>query len=209
MHTLVYEYGGIPPELFPSMPRHILREYVRFCAVHAPSFLKEDLETLCSIDRAGSVDGELIINAPFAESILSRAADSANIVPNDWESMSNSVESEPPPVLHTLIVLATTFRPSLISLLPPTLTHIAMLNIPKIPLHTLPAQLPLVVVLDLSFNPWLSEEFGKTASLGWAKWKKLQLLGLRGCRITEVGACKIRTGVNRGRLTEVEIIFTE
>lgn len=208
MHVLVNECHGIPPEFFPFIPRHILREYVRYCAMHAPDFPKEDLEALCSIDHGGSVEGELIITGPFAESMLSRASESFDMVPNDWESVSSYIESDPPHSLHTFIVLASPFAASLTSLLPPTLTHIALLHIPRIPLHGLPGQLPLVTVLDLSFNLWLGAQASRIICLEWGKWKKLQLLGLRGCGISDRDECSLKKGVNQDRLSNVDIILT-
>ena len=205
MHTLVYEFGGIPPELFPSLPRHILREYVRYCAAHAPSLPREDLDALWAVDNATSADGELIITGPFAESVLYRISESLRIVPSDWES--DSTETEASPLLHTFIVLSSSFQPSLIPLLPPTLTHLALLDIPKIPLHILPPLLPLLAVLDLSFNAWLGAQGSKFSRLEWSKWTKLELLGLRGCAIGDADMWTLKKTINQGRLTDVEIIL--
>lgn len=202
MHTLVYEYGGVPPEFFPVLPRHILREYVRYCAVHDPSLPKEDLDALWAVDNAASADGELIITGPFAESALSRVSEYSRMIPNDWES-----EFDVPPPLHTLIVLSSPFQSTLMSLLPPTLTHLALLNIPSISLHTLPALLPLLTVLDLSFNPWLGTRYGKFTRLEWNKWTRLELLGLRECAIGDVVVWTLKKTINQGRLIDVEIIL--
>ncbi|KAF8511385.1 hypothetical protein JB92DRAFT_2934858 [Gautieria morchelliformis] len=207
LHTLVYEYGGLPPEYFSFVPRHILREYVRYSAVHAPSLLEEDLDALLAIDNVTSVDGELIIIGPYAESVLNRVSESSKGVPEDWESEPG--EAELPPPLHTFIVLASSFRPSLMTLLPPTLTHLALLNVSHIPLRTLPALLPLLALLDLSFNSWLGPHFGKLVRLEWSKWTKLTLLGLRGCGICDADAWTLKKRINERRLTDVEIVSTE
>ncbi|KAF8511394.1 hypothetical protein JB92DRAFT_3118142 [Gautieria morchelliformis] len=145
LHTLVYEYGGLPPEYFSFVPRHILREYVRYSAVHAPSLLKEDLDALWAIDNVTSWMANLSLLVPTRR------------VPEDWESEPG--EAELPPSLHTSIVLASSFRPSPMTLLPPTLTHLALLNVSQMPLRTLPALLPLLALLDLSFNSWLGPHY--------------------------------------------------
>ncbi|KAF8510438.1 hypothetical protein JB92DRAFT_2831559 [Gautieria morchelliformis] len=194
-------------EYFSFIPQHILREYVCYSAVHAPSLLKEDLDALWAIDNVTSVDGELIIIGPYAESILNCMSESSKGVPEDWESEPG--EAELPPTLHTFIVLASPFRPSLMMLLPPTLTHLVLLNVSQMPLRTLPASLPLLALLDLSFNSWLGPHFGKLVRLEWSKWTKLTLLGLRGCGICDADAWTLMKRINEHTLIDVEIVLTE
>ncbi|KAF8510430.1 hypothetical protein JB92DRAFT_2939984, partial [Gautieria morchelliformis] len=148
-------------------------------AVHAPSLLKEDLDALWAIDNVTSVDGELIIIGPYAESILNCMSESSKGVPEDWESEPG--EAELPPPLHTFIILTLPFRPSLMTLLPPTLTHLVLLNVSQMPLRTLPA----------------------------SKWTKLTLLGLRGCGICDADAWMLKKRIDEHTLIDVEIVLTE
>ncbi|KAF8481412.1 hypothetical protein JB92DRAFT_3038632, partial [Gautieria morchelliformis] len=157
LHTLVYEYGGLPPEYFSFLPRHILREYVRYSVEHAPSLLKEDLDALWAIDNVTSVDGELIIIGSYAESVYNRVSESSKGVPDNWG----------------------------------------------------PTLLPLLALLDLSFNSWLGPHFGKLVRLEWSKWTKLTLLGLRGCGICDADAWTLKKRINERRLIDVDIVSTE
>jgi hypothetical protein len=206
LHNLLFKWGGIPPEIFAELPRHILREYVRYSAVHAPSLPREDLEALWGVDDAGSADGELVVYGPSVGSLLPRFSGSPTTILSEWDSAADTIGPEPPPVLHTLIVLSSTFSPSLVFLFPPTLTHLALLAVPAISLHKLPAQLPLITFLDLSFNPWVGGSAGKIARVEWHKWMNLEVLGMRECGMSEEDTKTLREKVNRGRLTDVEIV---
>ncbi|KAF8578249.1 hypothetical protein K439DRAFT_1663840 [Ramaria rubella] len=206
LHYLLFKLGGIPPKLFPLLPRHILREYVRYAVVHVSDLPGEDLEALWAVDNAGSADGEIIIAGPHASSVLPRLTGSPNAVLSDWD-VSDAVEQELPPALHTFIVLSTFFSSSLLSLLPPTLTHLALLGIQRIPVHTLPIQLPHIIVLDLSFNPWIAASSSKIIRIEWRKWTKFEVLGVRGCELNDEDARALRESVNRGRLMDIRVVL--
>jgi len=204
---MLVEWGGLPPDLFPYLPRHLLREYVRYSAVYAP-LSKEDLEVIWFLDDAGSVDGEVIITGPFASSIMSRSVASPPDIPDDWDSNGSSFDPDPPPALHTFVVLSAPFTPSLMSLLPTTLTRLALINVQRLPVQNLPIQAPLLIFLDLSYNIWIGDAIRRALRTNWRKWPNLEVLGLRGCGITPAEAKSLGEAVNKGRLTDVNIVIS-
>ncbi|KAF8518808.1 hypothetical protein BU17DRAFT_90564 [Hysterangium stoloniferum] len=263
LHVLLFHHDGIPPSLLRLLPRHILREYVRFSAVHFP-LPKEAMEVLWGM----GCDGEVMVIGPGSpsaalEATKARSAGSsiadtdtdtatttttkatAEAVPPDWDAASlddidtdaDDVSLDTTPTLpHTFIALSTTFTPTHLSQLPTTLSHLALINVPRVPVHLLPAQVPFIEVLDLSFNAWLGEDIkGSTGPLTasgivalppllhrieWRKWGGLRVLGLRGCGLgidygVDAGQDEdeylreLRRRVNKGRLGDVAIVFGE
>ena len=125
---------------------------------------------------------------------------------DDWDAPTDT-----PLSLTTLGLLSSPFPSSLLFSLPPTLTHLALLALPQhAPIHRLPQICPLLEVLDLSFNKWLSgkDEYGAGPSDGtlsrveWRRWGHLRVLGLRECGVKS----DIVKRVNASRWTDVEII---
>lgn len=208
---ILMDKDSLPPEALPLLPRHILREYVRYSAVYSP-LPREELERMWNLDdhAGGSIDGETIITGAYAHALLSRLSSSPDSfgVPTDWDTGDEpDVIIDPAPLLHTLAVVASPFSAASLTLLPATLTHLTLIHIPKLPLHTLPLQVPRLVFLDLSYNIWLAETVSKHVRIEWRKWRDLKVLGMRGCGISEVDSRALRGSVNKGRLTDVEIVF--
>jgi hypothetical protein len=131
--------------------------------------------------------------------------------------------------IRTLILLSITLTvPALLSL-PPTLTHLALVDLKQqVPLNRLPSICPRLVVLDLSFIRWLAPlpdissesgdnddgvgqqhyqpmQKGRTLLMGvpWTRWADLQTLALVECDVTP----EVVGLVNRGRWNDVEIVY--
>ncbi|THH33883.1 hypothetical protein EUX98_g198 [Antrodiella citrinella] len=128
-----------------------------------------------------------------------------------WDSDS-SKEDETPPLTLLALVSTPLSTPTLFTL-PPSLTHLALLSLPTLtPIHRLPRLLPLLEVLDLSYNLWIGQPkiFGNTGEGGetllerteWSRWSRLRVLGLRECGVSR----KIAARVNQGRWVDVEVI---
>ncbi|KAI0689788.1 hypothetical protein BC835DRAFT_226793 [Cytidiella melzeri] len=211
---------------------HLRRELMRWCAVHQP-LSSAKLHALCADE--GHADGELVVVGPEAglrfdhlrrlkgknwtrpgpsaladeeEEWEDSEADGGDESPGileeecDWDKSSPDI----PPPLVSLVLFKTNL--SVPSILPPTLTHLALLALPRpTHVHHLPAICPLIQVLDLSFNGWLAEPSseGTLDRVEWRRWRSLRVLGLKECGITTQKIAK----VNEGRWTDVEIIGLE
>lgn len=207
------------------IPPHVRRDLVRWCAVHQP-LSNARLYTLCGDE--GHTDGELVVVGPHSslrgevlkkekgkgraattepsDEVGESAAGSSRHDDDDWDTSTDA-----PPSLTTLVLLASPLPSSLLFSLPPTLTHLALLALPQgAPIHRLPRICPLLEVLDLSFNKWLSgkDEYGASPSEGtisrveWGRWGHLRVLGLRQCGVRN----SIVKKVNASRWTDVEVI---
>jgi hypothetical protein len=90
--------------------------------------------------------------------------------------------------------------------LPPTLTHLALINILNpVSLHRLPMTCPLLECLDLSHNMWLVAEKDAEERLGnvqWSRWHRLRTLGMRGCHVPAESMVEI----NKGRWDDVQVV---
>ncbi|KIJ26716.1 hypothetical protein M422DRAFT_272175 [Sphaerobolus stellatus SS14] len=209
LHRLLIDFGGIPVDLFSFLPRHILREYVRYSAVFAP-LPKEDLEAIWALENAGSVDGEVIITGPYASSVLSRQVPSVSDVPSEWDANDNSSDPDPPPIMDTFIVLSAPFPPSLMSLLPVTLTHLALVNIQRLPIQTILIHVPLLKFLDLSYNLWVGEIVeNKLLRMEWRRLRNLEVVCFRECGIAEEHTKALQEVLNKGRLTDMKLILMD
>ena len=208
---------------------HLRRTFIRWRAVHQPLSTAE-LYSLCA--EEGHAEGELIVVGPEATLRLThirklksnRWIRSSTLSEEEDEEEEQSVEesleglsiddqeeeeawertsSNVPPPLISLVLLRT--RLSTPSVLPPTLTHLALLDLPRpVYVHHLPRICPLIEVLDLSYNIWLSDSSsdGTFDRTEWKKWRNLRILGLRECGITEGETAR----VNEQRWTDVKII---
>jgi len=147
----------------------------------------------------------------------------------DWDWDTEDVDTNVP--LTTLILLNTSLSSSTLFSLPPTLTHIAFINLSTpVPLHRLPNVCPLLVMLDLSYNPWLGANFnggdegqGLSGLFGepqqprnpsvkaivdlgrvyWHRWNHLKVLGFRGNYVPD----GFMNRVNEGRWDDVEVVL--
>jgi hypothetical protein len=209
------------------MPAHVRRDLVRWCAVWKP-LSSSRLYALCGDE--GHADGELIVVGPQASlrgNVLKkdqgweRRHDDPMVGNDDgqavdsWSDMDNwdAMSLDSPPPLTRLVLITTPLLSELLSDLPPTLTHLALLDLPQpAPIHRLPRVCPLLEVLDLSYNRWLSEKdaYGAGTSQGaihrvdleWRRWGHLRVLGLRECGVN----ADIVARINAGRWTDVEVI---
>ncbi|KAJ6547671.1 hypothetical protein B0H19DRAFT_1166806 [Mycena capillaripes] len=186
--------------IVPFMPPHLRRDLLHWAAVHRP-LTNSQLRALCGSD--GHVAGELIIIGPNAAVREDQFRDpDAESRLAEWESD----DSLPPPPMQTFILISARLAFSVMSTLPATLTHLALLNILNpLSLHRLPMICPLVECLDLSHNAWLVAEKEARETLGkvqWSRWHQLRILGLRGCHVP----ADMLVEVNKGRWEDVGII---
>lgn len=225
IHIILATCGGEDlADLVPDIPVHLRRAFMRYAAVHMPLSVPE-LEAVC--DGHGSADGDLIVVGPRAS--LRRdwfqkttegerpgetaQGPSVHLTPQEcsddaegtWDD-TLSLDTEPvsPTMLSFVSTLLTV--PTFLAL-PPTITHLALLNIPyQVPLQRLPTICPLLVFLDLSYNDWLSRSSSKgnqiLMSMAWHKLHHLQVLGLREFSV----AFTLLVEINRGRWQDVRII---
>jgi len=217
-------------ELAPALPPHLRRGIVRYTAIHQPLSGRK-LYSL--FDPVGHADGEITVVGPQAsfrddiipcyrfqnvdEAALSRVDIGRDQVNDDddvdddklWDADDLDYQTDDSSVrLHTLALVSTGLSLQTYLNLPPTLTNLALVDIPTpLPVHRLPGFCPLLVVLDLSFNAWLGS--GSTRSTGgtlgrvdWQKWADLRVLGLRQCNVDDA----VLKGINHGRWVDVEII---
>jgi len=190
----------------PFLPSHLCRDLVRYTAIHTPL---PPSKLYAIYTHANHADGELLIVGPqttLADDFFIRGNHSSHSSTSqdlsDWDS-----EKAMPPSLRTFILVSTPMAVSTILSLPPTITHMALLNLPTpIALHRLPRVCPLLEVLDLSYNTWLSST-SKDASkilkrVDWSRWNCLRVLGLRECLISDEMLQKL----NRGRWDDVQVV---
>lgn len=195
----------IREDIAPFIPVHLRRDFIRYSAIHFP-LSDWKLDVLFYPD--GHADGEILIVGPkvsLRDDYFLRG--SHELLPRhpqpdeDWESDSHSVKP-----LKSLLLVSTRLSASTFLTLPPTLTHIALINIHNpIPLHRFPKICPLVEFLDLSYNHWLGQPGEGISTLDrveWTRWIHLKVLGLRDCHIPE----EILKKVNRERWDDVTIV---
>jgi len=236
LRLLLSSYSGpdFAEYIIPYLPPHLRRDLLRYTAVHAPlSNLK--LYALC--EPEGHADGELIVVGPqatlradhFRKIMMDgsryihsggqgTASGSDDLEPTsrastdtdteeEWDALHEEWSSSTP--LQTFILVSCHISTSTLLTLPPTLTNLALVNLPSpVPLHRLPTVCPLLSVLDLSYNKWLvsTETAVRTGSpldrIVWGRWNKLRVLALRGCHLSVAMMEK----VNQGRWNDVEVI---
>jgi len=195
-------------DIAPFVPVHLRRDFIRYSAIHFP-LPDWKLDVLFYPD--GHADGEILVVGPkvtLRDDYFLRGSHELlhfNSRPpqpdEDWESESLSVKP-----LQSLLMVSTRLSTSTLLSLPPTLTHIALINIHNpIPLHRFPKICPLLEFLDLSYNRWLGqpgEAISKLDRVEWTRWVHLRVLGLRDCHVPE----DILQKVNRGRWDDVAIV---
>ncbi|KAG7092562.1 hypothetical protein E1B28_008911 [Marasmius oreades] len=190
-------------EVVPCIPPHLRVELLRYSAIFNP-LCNARLSSM--IGAEGHVEGELIVVGPNAslseEHFLHVTPGLRSFPQHDWDS-----DDPVPNPLRLFALVLTKLATSTLLTLPPTITHMALIKLPTpIPLHRLPLVCPLLEVLDLSYNTWLcppSDEMLKSLErLDWARWRHLQVLGIRECFMPE----ETIVSVNRGRWDDVELI---
>lgn len=210
LHVIRTECSGLDfAELIPYIPPHLRRALVRHSAINYP-LSQVELNAICGDE--GHADGELVVVGPhatlrsdyFRRMHSSSERESAHQEPEEstWDSLAE--QGSEPIVLFSLTLLCTPLTFAL-SDLPPTITCLALINIPKpVSLQRLPSYCPLVSLLDLSYNSWLIPISGKKLleEYPWTKLHHLKILGLRGCHVTPM----VLSQVNRGRWDDVDVI---
>jgi hypothetical protein len=195
------------------IPLHLRRELVRDAALHDPV---NQTKLFSLYKDQGHAAGEIVVIGPraslpesyFLQSTLAGSNDlKDDINPGSLEGVKENWDAEDssPEPLTTLAIVSTPLNTSTILSLPPSLTTLALINLQySVPLHRLPSTCPLLVVLDLSYNPWLTDEGPHNAleRIDWKKWNALRTLGIRSCHINQSTLTKI----NNCRWDEVEII---
>lgn len=198
----------IREDISPLIPVHLRRDFIRYSAIHFP-LPDWKLDVLFYPD--GHADGEILVVGPKVslrdDYFLRGSHELLHFNPRhpqpdeDWESESLSVKP-----LQSLLMVSTRISASTLLTLPPTLTHIALINIHNpIPLHRFPKICPLLEFLDLSYNRWLGQPEEGISTLDrveWTRWIHLKVLGLRDCHVPE----DILKKVNRGRWDDVAIV---
>lgn len=192
-------------DVIPFIPPHLRRQVIRHCAVHSPL---PGWKLYALFNVHGHADGEIIVIGPDAnlrENHFIREPQDDNALSasrQDWE-----IEDGSDNPLRSIILVSTRLPTSTLLLFPPTLTLLALINLPNsIPLYRLPKLCPLLSVLDLSYNFWLNEAVGGTTyaldKIEWSRWSRLRVLGLRGC----FASIELLEQINRGRWDDVNII---
>jgi hypothetical protein len=198
----------IRENIAPLIPVHLRRDLIRYSAIHFP-LSDWKLDVLFHPD--GHADGEILVVGPkvsLRDDYFLRGSHELQFNPRhprpeeDWESDYPSVKP-----LQSLLMISTRLSASMFLTLPPTLTHMALINIQNpIPLHRFPKICPLLEFLDLSYNHWLGQPEGEGISMldrvEWARWIYLKVLGLRDCDVPG----DVLQKVNRGRWDDVAIV---
>jgi len=195
-------------EIARHIPAHLRRDIIRYCAIYSPL---PSWKLYALYDSQGSADHEILI---MGESASLRdnyfitgtkwAADADDVgqapgVESDWESEGLS---EKP--LQSLILVSTRLSYSTLLTLPPTLTRMALINLPEsVALYRLPKICPLLVLLDLSYNQWLKDSTGPLTKVDWSRWSHLELLGLKDCAVSQ----QLVARINQGRWDDVKIVI--
>lgn len=211
LHVIRMECSGYElAEIRPYIPPHLRRVLMRHSALNCP-LSQIELNAICG--EEGHADGELVVVGPHAtlrSDHFRRIHSSREPVPKEctaeeytWDSLAT--QGSEPSVLFSLTLLSTPVTFAL-SNLPPTITCLALINIPNklVSLQRLPSYCPLVSLLDLSYNSWLFPASGEKLlqDYPWTKLRHLKVLGLRGCRVTST----LLSQVNRGRWDDVKVI---
>ncbi|KAF5373644.1 hypothetical protein D9758_000609 [Tetrapyrgos nigripes] len=200
-------------DIVPCLPPHLRLQLLRYTAVHSP-LSGVMLQSLLIPD--GHTDGELIVVGPSASlrgtfflSSSSDMTDAASSSPQAARNISQDWDDDDgtPNPLQCFIYMSTRLSPSLLLSLPPSITHLALINLPtSIALHRLPGVCPLIKFLDLSYNTWLNpmstDAANSLSRLDWDRWSHLRTLCLRESSIPEDMLVK----VNKNRWDEVGII---
>ncbi|KAG1827177.1 uncharacterized protein BJ212DRAFT_1257429 [Suillus subaureus] len=193
-------------EIRPYIPPHLRRVLMRHSAINCP-LSQIELNAICG--EEGHADGELVVVGPHAtlrsdhfRRIHSSRESERAAEESTWESLA--IQESEPSALFSLTLLSTPLTFAL-SDLPPTITCLTLINIPKpVSLQWLPLYCPLVSLLDLSYNNWLIPASGEKLlqDCPWKKLRYLKVLGLRGCHVSST----LLSQVNRGRWDDVDVI---
>ncbi|KAF8557318.1 hypothetical protein OG21DRAFT_1407464, partial [Imleria badia] len=206
--------GADLAEVVPYIPLHLRRVLLRYTAIHAP-LSQTELDALCQ--GTTHVGTELIVVGPHNSvrgSSFRKNDHTAHVHHDDPSDPSESwdavqTQDSESLALRYLAILSSPLSAATMLTFPPTITHLALINIPhRISLQRLPTICPLLVFLDLSYNAWLyalqavGTETPMLEELEWGKWRRLEVVGLRECPVTP----KVLLELNRGRWEDVRVI---
>ncbi|KAJ2932878.1 hypothetical protein H1R20_g4199, partial [Candolleomyces eurysporus] len=203
--------------VLPFIPPHLRKEVVRYTAVHEPLSTSR---LFLLYEQEGHADGEIIVVGPstsirddyFIQSNQEPRPGGSSVpqpqgAPSDEEEEDWETEDNSPKLLQTFAAVSTRLSMSTILSLPPTITHLALIQISSsIALHRLPKACPLLIFLDLSYNEWLeyptNETFKSLNRVDWSRWSHLRTLGWRKCVVPDGMLVKLNTG----RWDEVNVV---
>ncbi|KAG8217879.1 hypothetical protein J3R82DRAFT_6045 [Butyriboletus roseoflavus] len=213
--------GADLAQVVPYIPLHLRRALVRYTAIQAP-LSQIELDALCK--GTTHVDTELIVVGPYNTlrgSVFRKNDPTTGVHHDDTDAVEHrdsesggswdavQTRDNEPLVLRSLAVLSSPLSAATVLAFPPTITHLVLVNIPhRIPLQRLPTICPLLVLLDLSYNPWLYSfevvDGGRPIleEVGWAKLRRLEVIGLRACPVTQT----LLLELNRGRWEDIRVI---
>ncbi|KAI0035928.1 hypothetical protein K488DRAFT_82539 [Vararia minispora EC-137] len=198
-----------------------LRTYLppRACQV-----LLRETAVYCPLERAslaallgahGHVGGEVIVVGPVQTKVLQSAADATGVAIQreswDAEESSHTVDGalEEDVGMSGFALVGARLRG--VQLLPRCLTRLALIHLPApAPVHLLPERIPLLEVLDLSFNDWLAASLSPTLGgrcMRWIRWTRLRVLSVRGTGLQ--ADSEVLEHINEGRWVDglmVEVI---
>ncbi|GJE87145.1 hypothetical protein PsYK624_032280 [Phanerochaete sordida] len=204
-------------EVASYIPTYVKRDLVRWYAVRRPL----GNATLYALygDEAHA-GGELLVVGP--EASLKRSALVKGMSSHHHPHSVHATEGErtshedvdswdtpgdPATPLAVLVLIATSLPNELVTSLAPTITHLSLIALPQpARVYRLPEVCPLLEVLDLSYNDWLSGASitaeGSLERVPWRRWRYLRILGLRECGV----GTDIAQKVNTERWTDVDIV---
>ncbi|EIW85112.1 hypothetical protein CONPUDRAFT_117634 [Coniophora puteana RWD-64-598 SS2] len=195
------------------IPAHLRRYLVRLAAIRSPL---SDMVLNALRDEGEYVDGECVIVGPHG--VLQVPQDDHPRIDRNLgkmplqhhgargDSWESSLEAPGPTAPHTFAIISLPLTTSKFLSLPPTITRLALIDVStSLPIRRLHLICPLLAVLDLSYNVWLSTpEAGSrlVKEVDWSKLRNLEILGLRDCYI----APDLRAVINRGSWRDVQIV---
>ncbi|KAH7889383.1 hypothetical protein F5I97DRAFT_1923926 [Phlebopus sp. FC_14] len=218
LYAILAMSGSDLADVVEHIPLHLRCTLLRHTAVHMP-LSQLELNALC--EGQGHVDGELIVVGPRAtlhrnnfrkETFGDASAADTRTEDDAWDSEASTWDSatarygQSTP-LYSLSMVSTLLTVPTFLALPPTISRLALLNIPyQVPLQRLPTVCPLLVLLDLSYNSWLSPSSTSRGQIleevSWTKLRHLEVVGLRNCLVTS----KLLVELNRGRWEDIKIV---
>jgi hypothetical protein len=190
-------------EIVPYLPPHLRQALVRDAAQRKPFSIRR----LAACFECHGAAGEMVIMGPaeLPDDWFSRPSnDGSEGDVDEWDAEEASTES-----LHTLIVVSSPLSTAIFLSLPPTITHLGLINVPTpLSLYKLPGLCPLIVVLDLSYNKWLSKDSSDMSArllerTDWSRWRQLSVLAFRGCVLPD----DLTHRINKGRWDDVRLIL--
>ncbi|KIK08257.1 hypothetical protein K443DRAFT_128621 [Laccaria amethystina LaAM-08-1] len=202
--------------IVPYIPQHLRREFIQYTAVHSPLPASK---LYPMFDPDGHADGEIIIIGPHANLRDDYFIRNNRGVPHRLQQAQSELEetdeeldwdADQPMIkdLQTLVLVSTHLATSTMFTLPPTITHLALINLSSsVSLHRLPNTCPLLVFLDLSYNHWLGADSKDALRIlgrvEWNRFHRLRVLAFRGWD----PPIEIFEKLNKGRWDDLEVVL--